>query len=54
MLFPLYCKPFWDLFKIMWGMEFFLTSCYDELLHADLSKQITDVEVPLYLFLHNK
>ncbi len=27
---------FWDLFKIMWGMEFFLTSCYDELLHADL------------------
>lgn len=42
---------FWDLFKIMWGMEFFLTSCYDELLHADLSKQITDVEVPLYFLL---
>lgn len=42
---------FWDLFKIMWGMEFFLTSIYDELLHADLSKQITDVGVPLYFFL---
>lgn len=41
----------WDLFKIMWGMEFFLTSIYDELLHADLSNQITDVEVPLYFFL---
>jgi pimeloyl-ACP methyl ester carboxylesterase len=42
---------FWDLFKIMWGMEFFLTSIYDELLHADLSNQIKDVEVPLYFFL---
>ncbi len=42
---------FWDLFKIMWGMEFFMTSCYDELVHADLSKQITDVGVPLYFFL---
>ncbi len=42
---------FWDLFKIRWGMEFFLTSCYDELLHADLSKQITDVKVPLYFLL---
>lgn len=42
---------FWDLFKIKWGMEFFLTSCYDELLHGDLSKQITDVGVPLYFLL---
>ena len=42
---------FWDLFKIMWGMKFFLTSCYDEMIHADLSKQVTDVEVPLYFFL---
>ena len=42
---------FWDLFKIMWGMEFFLTSCYEELSYADLSKQITDVGVPLYFFL---
>jgi len=42
---------FWDLFKIMWGMKFFMTSCYDELIRADLSKQVTDVKVPLYFFL---
>lgn len=42
---------FWDLFKIMWGMKFFITCCYDELCRSDLSKQITDVEVPLYFFL---
>ena len=42
---------FWDLFNIMWSMKFFMTSCYDELIRADLSKQITDVGVPLYFFL---
>jgi pimeloyl-ACP methyl ester carboxylesterase len=35
----------------MWGMEFFMTYCYDELVRSDLSKQITDVGVPLYFFL---
>jgi pimeloyl-ACP methyl ester carboxylesterase len=42
---------FWDLFKIMWGMKFFMTSFYEELSHANLSTQVTDVGVPLYFFL---
>lgn len=42
---------FLDLFKIMFGMKFFITSCYDELQVADLSKQITEVQVPVYFFL---
>lgn len=41
----------WDLFKIMWGMEFFLTSIYDELLEVNLSEQISEVNVPLFFFL---
>ncbi|BHH82377.1 alpha/beta fold hydrolase [Desulforhopalus sp. 52FAK] len=42
---------YWDLFKIMWGIKFFMTSIYEELLEADLSSQVTQVEVPVYFFL---
>lgn len=41
----------WDLYKIGWGMKFFMTSIYEELLQADLPNQIRDVAVPLYFLL---